>query len=124
MCQEIGHTYGLDHQDEDFYNANLGTCMDYTSDPESNQHPNQHDYDELTEKYGHLNGVVEDKPKGGGNNGKKPKKAGVGLGQSIDLNNPSAWGEAVRFDARGNTSLFERNLGNGQVLLTYVIWAD
>ena len=39
-CQEIGHTLGLDHQDEIFVNPNLGTCMDYTNDPSTNQHPN------------------------------------------------------------------------------------
>ncbi len=33
MCQEIGHDFGLDHQDENFNNPNLGTCMDYTNDP-------------------------------------------------------------------------------------------
>lgn len=38
-CQEVGHTLGLDHQDENFDNANLGTCMDYTSNPGTNQHP-------------------------------------------------------------------------------------
>ena len=27
-CQEVGHTLGLDHQDTNFNNANLGTCMD------------------------------------------------------------------------------------------------
>jgi len=52
-CQEIGHTYGLDHQDENFDNPNLGTCMDYTRDWSTNQHPNQHDYDELATIYGH-----------------------------------------------------------------------
>ena len=52
-CQEIGHDYGLDHQDEDFNNPNLGTCMDYTNDWSTNQHPNQHDYDELATIYGH-----------------------------------------------------------------------
>ena len=31
MCQEVGHTLGLDHQDEIFDNVNLGTCMDYTN---------------------------------------------------------------------------------------------
>lgn len=55
MCQEVGHTLGLAHQDETFGNLNLGTCMDYTNDPDgtlkdpdqlSNEHPNQHDYDE------------------------------------------------------------------------------
>src|SRR6266498_1224566 len=54
VCQEIGHTLGLDHQDEVFDNANLNTCMDYTSSPESNQHPNQHDYDELEFIYNHV----------------------------------------------------------------------
>ena len=55
-CQEIGHTLGLDHQDENFSNANLDTCMDYTNNPESNQHPNQHDYDELVAIYNHFDG--------------------------------------------------------------------
>ena len=27
MCQEIGHDFGLDHQDENFNNANLLTCI-------------------------------------------------------------------------------------------------
>ena len=54
MCQEVGHTFGLDHQDENFNNANLGTCMDYTNDPSSNQHPNSHDYEELEIIYAHL----------------------------------------------------------------------
>jgi hypothetical protein len=41
-CQEIGHTLGLDHQDENFYNAPLGTCMDYTANPtEADAHPNR-----------------------------------------------------------------------------------
>src|SRR5215218_424480 len=47
MCQEVGHTFGLDHQDENFNNGNLGTCMDYTNNPSTNQHPNQGDYDQL-----------------------------------------------------------------------------
>ena len=43
MCQEVGHTFGLGHQDENFSNGNLGTCMDYTSDPDgppANRAPN------------------------------------------------------------------------------------
>ena len=35
MCQEVGHTFGLGHQDENFNNANLGSCMDYTDYLES-----------------------------------------------------------------------------------------
>ena len=53
MCQEVGHTLGLDHQDETFDNGNLNTCMDYTNSPDSNQHPNTHDYYQLTTIYQH-----------------------------------------------------------------------
>ncbi len=55
MCQEVGHTFGLAHQDENFNNANLGTCMDYTRDWSTNQHPNTHDYNQLASIYGSHN---------------------------------------------------------------------
>jgi hypothetical protein len=122
MCQEVGHTFGLDHQDENFSNPNLGTCMDYTSDPDGltlaqldNQHPNQHDYDMMTQIYAHLNSNG-----GSGNSGGKRKPANIGT--NIDLNDPSSWGQAIRQDAQGKNSLFRRDLGNGQVLVTHVIW--
>lgn len=126
MCQEVGHTFGLGHQDENFSNANLGTCMDYTSDPDgtladpdqlSNLHPNQHDYDMLTEIYTHLNSTDGSSP---GNGKGKPASVGV----TTDLNNPSEWGQAIRQDAQGKNSLFERNLGNGNKIFTFVIWAN
>lgn len=130
MCQEVGHTLGLAHQDEDFYNAPLGTCMDYSADPTPNQHPNQHDYDMLETIYAHLDSVDTVGPpaddggngKGNGKGGGKGKPAGVGA--DIDLNDPSAWGSAVRQDAKGRNSLHVRDLGNGEKLFTFVIWAD
>ena len=60
MCQEVGHTFGLGHQDETFGNpdltdaAGVESCMDYTSNPAGNEQPNQHDYDQLATIYGHL----------------------------------------------------------------------
>ena len=51
MCQEIGHTFGLDHQSTD--GSSQGTCMDYSNSPSSTA-PNQHDYDELVIIYTHL----------------------------------------------------------------------
>lgn len=51
MCQEVGHDFGLDHQDEDHYNTPLGSCMDYSANPVPNQRPNQHDYDMLETIY-------------------------------------------------------------------------
>lgn len=116
-CQEIGHTFGLDHQDENFNNANLGTCMDYTSDPSSNQHPNQHDYDQLVAIYTHLDGAttVGQTTSGHGS------QTGVDRvnGQEI-----AEWGKSIRTSSDGKPSLFERDLGNGNKVFTFVIWTD
>ncbi|MEO5623504.1 MAG: hypothetical protein ABIQ78_08830 [Dokdonella sp.] len=50
MCQEVGHTFGLDHQSTD--GSSQGTCMDYSNSPSSTA-PNAHDYNELVTIYGH-----------------------------------------------------------------------
>jgi hypothetical protein len=53
VCQEVGHTFGLDHQDES--GADFHTCMDYASNPDAdNTHPNFHDYEQLAAIYAHL----------------------------------------------------------------------
>ena len=52
-CQEVGHTFGLDHQDES--GANFHTCMDYANTPDAwNTHPNRYDYSTLVGDYAHL----------------------------------------------------------------------
>jgi hypothetical protein len=51
MCQEIGHDFGLGHQDES--GADLDTCMDYSSALD-NPSPNAHDYEQLETIYAHL----------------------------------------------------------------------
>jgi hypothetical protein len=114
VCQEIAHDFGLDHQDENFNNPNLGTCMDYTSNPlgpPSNEHPNAHDYEQLEKIYSHLDSstTVGAAP---------PQSAGV------DLNNPSEWGRLVRSSAAGRVQVFERDLAGGGKLVTHVTWAD
>ena len=124
VCQEVGHTLGLGHQDETFDNTNLGTCMDYTSDPDgppSNEHPDQHDLDVLTDKYAHLNGTSGGGGggKGGNNGGGKGGKKGDPPGQSI-----REWGKAISTDGKGRPDLFERDLGNGDKLFTHVLWAN
>ena len=57
----------VDHQDEAFGPPNLGTCMDYTNDPDgggacspSNEHPNAHDYAMLNTIYNHDDGFDVD----------------------------------------------------------------
>jgi len=58
MCQEIGHDFGLDHQDENFDNPPLGSCMDYSDPPDANQHPNAHDYEQLVTIYSHTDATT------------------------------------------------------------------
>ena len=52
-CQEVGHTFGLDHQDTS--GANFHTCMDYANTPDAwNTHPDRYDYSTLVDDYAHL----------------------------------------------------------------------
>lgn len=121
-CQEIGHTFGLNHQDEDFSNGNLGTCMDYTSNPDAqpiNWYPNDHDYAQLEQIYAHLDGggsLVQAVQAGKARPAAAADEAAaVGTAQ---------WGRLVRSTNRGRTETFELDLGAGRKLFTFVIWAD
>ena len=120
-CQEVGHTYGLDHQDENFSNTNLGTCMDYTNDPTgaagtngslNNEHPNAHDYDELNTIYGHLDSTTTVAFRA---------NAAGSFGEPGDT--PREWGRAIHRDGRGRPDMFERVDGPGAKTITHVFWA-
>ena len=113
MCQEVGHTLGLDHQDENFSNPNLGTCMDYTSDPSTNQHPNQHDYDMLEQIYAHLDSITTV----GASTGQTARGAAMD-----NLDNPSQWGMLVK--SSGRIAVYERDFGYGFKVFTFVIWTE
>jgi hypothetical protein len=120
MCQEIGHTFGLDHQDENTSNANLGTCMDYTSNPGTNQDPNAHDYEQLETIYAHsdtFSSVAQASETGGAASPSAAAEEPLGAGTA-------QWGRLIRSTNRGRTELFELDLGAGQKVLTFVIWAD
>jgi hypothetical protein len=52
MCHEIGHGFGLPHTDENFYNADSGECMDYTSKPQNNDQPGTVNFEFLAALYG------------------------------------------------------------------------
>ncbi len=125
MCQEVGHMLGLSHQDEVFNNPNLGTCMDYTNNPSTNQAPNQHDYDELVSIYdGHTDNISTILTSSGGTGGNKKGKPEDVDQDDTNLDNPSAWGKAVRKDARGDNSVYVRDLGNGKKVFTFVTWVQ
>jgi hypothetical protein len=83
MCHEIGHTFGLDHRNEDFNDANVGSCLDYTLDPDgppSNLKPDSHDIGILNDIYSHGDAAtVGGGDDGGGGNcpARNPKCAGA-----------------------------------------------
>lgn len=117
MCQELAHDFGLGHQDEIFNNANLGSCMDYTNDPDgtlnnqlSNEHPNAHDYEQIEKIYNNHSDIA------------------TTVGQTIaswgNHGDAAEWGKAIRKDGHGKNSFYERDLGNGNKVLTFVIWAE
>ena len=109
-CQEVGHTLGLDHQDEVFTNADLKTCMDYSNNPEPNQHPNAHDYEQLATIYQHLDTTTTVSA--------QTVAAAADVGDS-----PATWGRPIRFDRQGRPNVFERIDGPGRSTLTHVFWA-
>lgn len=110
MCQEYGHDYGLGHQDEDFSTDNTNSCMDYTSAPGGNEHPDQHDYDQLLAIYDHLETGAA-----------MPSASATTEVEPGDT--PAAWGRAIHVDKQGRPDVFERIDGPGQKTITHVLWA-
>lgn len=97
MCQEIGHGYGLGHQDES--GADLNTCMDYSSALD-NPHPNAHDYEQLETIYNsHLDTT------------------------STVSSSPATSGTVVYRSDRIHSSYIVEDLGNGHLLHTFITWA-
>jgi hypothetical protein len=102
LCNNLGLTLGLTNQ-----NPQNGSCV---GTAELNEHPNDHDYEELEAIYNHLPLVAPD----GQESPRSPGEA--------DLSEPGSWGRLVHTD--GRSAVYERNLGAGQTLLTAVTWAE
>jgi len=123
MCQEIAHAFGLSHQDENFGNGNLGSCMDYTADPDgppSNEHPNAHDFVQLETIYAHLDGTttvgqtVQSAP---GRRTMPPAMA------DLDIEGPGQFGRLIHSSHGGWKETYELDFGGGHRIITHVIWA-
>jgi len=87
--------------------------MDYTNNPQGppdNEHPNKHDYDELATIYTHLDSFTTV--------GAATRSAAPAV-----LENPSEWGQLMKVSHGGKTQVFDRDFGNGQHVVTFVIWA-
>lgn len=130
-CQEVGHDFGLDHQDTNFSNTNLGTCMDYTNDPSgtagtngtlANTKPDYHDYEELGIIYAHGDSYTTVVSAASTNFGirqvGKPAAQEVqGAGDTM-----AEWGTAIHFDGKGRPDTFLRQV-DGLKMVTHVFWA-
>lgn len=122
MCQEVGHIFGLDHQSEDGSTQN--TCMDYFSNTGANAgstlstHPNAHDYEELAAIYSHLDGSTTIDALA------LSKKGNNGNGIGVNVDDPSEWGKALGKDNTGRDNIFEFDLGNGQKVVTFIVWTE
>ena len=122
-CQELGHNVGLDHQDENFNNTSLFSCMDYQDPPF--EFPNAHDYEQLAAIYGHTDSYNSYTGSGGGGGGgtcssppgKGCNKADVGHG-----NSRAEWG--LSLGRKGAKEKFLRIDRDGTRHLTFVTWVE
>jgi hypothetical protein len=127
-CQELGHNIGLGHQDGNFNNQPLFSCMDYQDPPY--EYPNAHDLDQLDTIYGHLDaydsyaGAAPPADGGGSGDGgcnappgKGCNKAGVG-----QSNAENGWGISIGRD--GVYERFMRIDADGTRHITHVRWVD
>lgn len=117
MCQEVAHTFGLDHQSTN--GQSLDTCMDYFSntgdnaDSKLSTKPNAHDFEQLRSIYAHLDAA-----------------GFVASGQSVDsaaldiTNDSASWGQLVRQSADGRSSVYERLNIDGSKTITHVYWTE
>lgn len=115
MCQEVAHTFGLDHQDTS--GKSLNTCMDYFSNTGANAgstlstKPNAHDFEELRIIYAHLDAS------------EFAADLLASDSSAVDITNDSAsWGQLVHQSSNGRSSLYERLNLDGSKTLTHVYW--
>lgn len=115
VCQEVAHTFGLDHQSTNGSSQN--TCMDYFSNTGANAgstlstKPNQHDFDELNIIYAHLDST-------------STVAALAAQASSADevTNEAATWGQLVSQSKNGRSSTYERYNSDGSKTVTHVYW--
>jgi len=126
ICQEVGHTFGLDHQDTS--GASFGTCMDYyhnSATDSRSTHPDQGDYDELSCIYDKSqNGVTLNYPGDSTNHSHSCKGTGHNDGfTTVGAAGFSNAAAAMPSWANPNESVYVAHLPNGLTQITYVRWA-
>jgi hypothetical protein len=117
VCQEVAHTFGLDHQSTN--GSSLDTCMDYFSNTGANAgstlstKPNAHDFEELNIIYSHLDGTKTVS----GQTVLSPSASGVN-------DDPNSWGQLVSQSQNGRSSTYEQFEHDGSKTVTHVFWTE
>ena len=116
ICQEVAHTFGLDHQSTD--GSSLNTCMDYFSNTGVNAtsttstQPNAHDFDELNIIYGsHMDTSTT-----------LAASTSSTVATSDVTDAPNSWGQLRSQTQNGRNSTYENVNQDGSMTETYVIW--
>jgi hypothetical protein len=117
MCQEVAHTFGLDHQSTD--GSSLNTCMDYFSNTGVNAgstlstKPNAHDFEELRIVYAHLDSTTT-----------VVGMTAQGATASEVSADPNSWGQLMSQSHNGRSSTYERVERDGSATVTHVYWTS
>ncbi len=115
VCQEVAHTFGLDHQSTD--GSSLNTCMDYFSNTGANAgsalstKPNAHDFEELNIIYAHLDSTTT-----------VAAQVALTAAASEVSEDPNSWGQLVSQSTSGRSSTYERFERDGSKTVTHVFW--
>lgn len=116
MCQEVAHTFGLDHQSTDGSSQN--SCMDYFSNTGANAgstlstKPNAHDFGELNIIYAHLDSSTT-----------VAAATSKSSGADIDItDDPNSWGILKSQSKDGRSSTYERSNQDNSKTATHVFW--
>ncbi len=114
MCQEVAHTFGLDHQSTD--GSSLNTCMDYFSNTGVNAtstastRPNAHDFEELGAMYLALDTT-------------STLAASSVLSTATDItDDPKSWGDFLGERSHGQSAYYEKANHDGSKTITHVYW--
>ena len=117
MCQEVAHTFGLDHQSTD--GSSLNTCMDYFSNTGANAGitlsttPNAHDFDELNIIYRQLDSTTT-----------VAAMTAPTASASEVTDDPNSWGQLRSQSGNGRSSTYGRFNSDGSETNTHVYWTQ
>jgi hypothetical protein len=92
--------------------------MDYTSTPSDNQHPNDHDYQQLETIYAHLDSTTT-LAAATASAAQMPRHIA-----EHDADDPSGWGKLIRSSKDGLKEVYMLDFGQGYRIFRFVIWAE